>query len=480
MNNDVAGRIRGVFTFTVLAFLVLLAWQSYWHLGRIGWLQKRLDDRAVARGEASTPRGAIFDRNGVKLAWTENGVRKYADGRVTAAVLGYHDPLRRGNTDVEKAWDTELTGYARSTTPEEVNRILHHEPRHGKDLVLTLDLGLQRAAYAALAGRKGAAVVLDPSTGGILALASYPTFDPATLDTDYDTLTKADDGALRNRAVQDLYPPGSTMKLVTASAALMHGVAPSTTYTCTGTARIFNVTVTDFHGERHGTLDMSRALAESCNNYFARTAAALAWPDFRDTAAAYGFGRRWWDADKIDDRLLPLPLTPASLVPHPEKEPPKGERAHMGFGQSTVVVTPLQMAMVASAIANHGTLQMPYLVREVRRGGDSSPQATFTSSPLGFPLDASTADTLTAMMRRVVTAGTARGGDVPGLTVYGKTGTAQVADGEDHAWFVGFAERNDETHARVAFAVLIEHGGTGGRVAVPVAKEILQAWAASK
>jgi peptidoglycan glycosyltransferase len=477
MTNDVAVRIRGLFTLTVLAFVGLLAWQSYWHLGQVRWLQSMLKYRAIARGEASTPRGAILDRAGVKLAWTEHGTRRYADGRATAAVLGYHDPLNRGNTNVEQEWDAELTGYARKTTPEEVHRILRGEPRQGKDVVLTLDLGLQRAAYTALRNRKGAVVVLDPATGGILAMATCPTFDPAALKTEFAALRTSDDGALRNRAVQDLYPPGSTMKLVTAVAALTHGVDATTAYTCAGTVRVFNVNVTDFHGEVHGTVSMPRALAESCNNYFARTAAALAWPDLRDTAAAFGFGTRWWEGEKVDSRLLPLPLTKTSLTAHPEAEPPQGERAHMGFGQSTVVATPLQMAMVAGAIANRGTLMAPFLVQAVRRSGDTASQATFASAPLGFPLDAATADAVAGMMRGVVTGGTARGADVAGLTVYGKTGTAEVGKGEDHAWFVGFAERKADPARRVAFAVLIEHGGTGGRIAMPVAREVLQYWA---
>jgi len=474
MKSDLHGRIVTLFILVTVAFLVLIAWQWQWHITRADWLQQQPRNPRLTRAERNTPRGVIFDCNGVKLAWSENGQRNYADPVASAAVLGYIDP-RYGRTGVEGEWNPELSGLSRVTTAEDVNRLLRQEKPHGKDLVLTLDAALQAQAYAALNKRPGAVVLMDPETGGILALATYPTFDTTRIGEDYDRLRHADDGALRNRATQDLYPPGSTMKLVTASAALMHGVDPATRYTCTGRSRIFNVTVTDFHGESHGNIDMTQALAQSCNNYFARTAAALSWSDFAETARAYGFGQRWWEAHPYDGRMMPVAVTHSSLTPTPAQEPPRGERAHMGFGQSTVVVTPLQMAMVTSAIADHGTLMAPYLVKEVRVGGATRALERFTSRPIGFPLDSTTADKLSVMMRRVVTSGTARGGDVPGLTVYGKTGTAEQTGGQDHAWFIGYAE-DDASKKRLAFAVIIERGGTGGRIAMPVARQVLTYW----
>ncbi len=476
MYSETQQRIRRLLAVIMLAFLVLLVWQSYWHLCKSDWLFVQQGNRRLDRLERMTQRGSIFDRTGAKLAWSEQGVRHYADAPVTAGVLGYNDPVYKG-TRVEGEWNLELSGISRRFSPTDLQRILANEPPRGNDLLLTLDLRLQQAACAALGERKGAVVLLDPSSGGILALATYPTFNPDTLREDFKDLTADTEGKLRNRALQDVYPPGSTMKLVTASAALMHGVDPATRYTCTGKTRAFGVTITDFHGEAHGSIDMTTALAKSCNNYFAHTAANLSQDAFFTTAENFGFGQRWWLTKLPDPHILPMSIAKSSLAPDMTKTISQGERAHMGFGQSTVVATPLQMAMVSAAIANDGKLMAPYLVSSVRKGGTTRALATFSSQPIGYPLDSETAGKVAAMMRQVVLRGTAVGANVDGLTVYGKTGTAQQEGGDDHAWFIGFAECQRPTGPqRVAFAVLIERGGTGGRVAVPVARKILECW----
>lgn len=478
MFSETQHRIRRLLVVIMLAFLVLLAWQSYWHLGKSAWLLAQPSNRRIERIERATPRGSIFDRNGVKLAWSESGgVRRYADARATAGVLGYNDPVYKG-TRVEGEWNPELAGISREFSPADLQRILSNEKPRGNDLQLTLDLRLQQEACAALGTHRGAVVMLDPESGGVLALATFPTFNPEALRNDFPALSAATDGPLRNRAVQDVYPPGSTMKLVTASAALMNGVDPATRYTCIGKTHAFGVTITDFHGESHGSIDMTTALAKSCNNYFAHTAAALSQDAFFTTAENFGFGQRWWLTKLVDPRLLPLSVAKSSLAPDMTSAISKGERATMGYGQSTVVATPLQMAMVGAAIANEGKLMAPYLVSAVYKGGTTRALSTFSSTPIGYPVNSETADKLAAMMRQVVLHGTAAGADVAGVTVYGKTGTAQQEGGDDHAWFIGFAERQRPAGTqRVAFAVLIERGGTGGRVAVPVARQLLARWA---
>ena len=460
-----------MFGFFLFAFVVLIGWQSYWHLFASDRLLTMPGNRRLARAESAIPRGVIYDRNGVKLAWSENGTRRYADPMVTAPVLGYLDPVY-GRTGVEGIWNAELSGLSRHFGAADLQRIVTGEKPHGKDLVLTLDLKLQKAAQQALKGQAGAVVVLDPATGAILALASAPTFNPRTLADDYDRIIRAKTGALRNRALQDHYPPGSTMKLVTAAAALMNDIDEDTAFTCPGRSRIYNVTVTDYHGAKHGSIAMETALAKSCNNYFARLAVRAGADNFTHTAEAFGFNTRWW-SKLTDSRVDEMSIARSSLAPNAGTAIPDGELAHMGFGQSTVVATPLQMAMVTAAIANDGELKAPYLVSEVRKGSTDRVLKHYASLAVGFPLDGYTADKLKGMMRQVVTRGTATRANMRGITVYGKTGTAQQTGGQDHAWFVGFAECDQ---AQIAFAVLIERGGTGGQVAVPVAKQVLEAW----
>ncbi len=478
MESDFQHRIRRLLGAIIVIFLVLLVWQSYWHLCKSDWLFAQQTNRRLSRIERNVQRGTIFDCRGVKLAWSEQNARRYNDARATAAVLGYLDPVY-GRTGVEGEWNLELSGISRKFSPDELHRILTNEKPHGNDLLLTLDLRLQQAAVAALGRRKGAVVMLDPSTGAILALATYPTFNPLTLRDDFASLSQGDDGALRNRAVQDFYPPGSSMKIVTASAALMNDVSPDTRYTCLGTTRAYGVNISDFHGEKFGSINMMEAVVKSSNIYFAHTAAEMPQTAFFTTAENFGFGQRWWQTRLSDPRMLPLSLAESSLAPDMSAEISQGERACMGFGQSTVVATPLQMAMVSAGIANGGTVMAPYLVSAVHKGGTAQVLQSFTSLPVGYPVNAETADKVAAMMRQVVVRGTGVGAAVAGMTVYGKTGTAQQEGGPDHAWFIGFAERTvNGSPQRIAFAVLIERGGTGGRVAVPVAHQILRRWGA--
>lgn len=478
-------RVGCLFNTILLAFIALLGWQAYWHLAKSDELLHKPTNRRLARMENQVPRGAVFDRNDVLLAKTVNGARQYADARATANVLGYINPVY-DRVGLEAKWNRELSGFTRELTVTELRRMASGEARRGNDLVLTLDLGLQQAARDALGEHAGAIVVLDAATGGILAMATAPTYDPSKLDEPYwQTLNADARKPLLNRATQEFYPPGSTMKLVTASAALMHNRGTDTTYTCEGSVRKYGVKITDFDGHRHGTLAMPEALRKSCNNYFAQLAAEMPADDFSETATNYGFGRAWWTdrAALPDPRLLPLPVATSALAPRAGIVEIQGERAHMGFGQSTVVATPLQMAMVAAGIANDGTVMAPYLVTAERKGGTNTVLKTYHSGSIGAALNSDAAHTLAEMMKGVVygPGGTGHNAQVSGLTVYGKTGTAQQEGGKDHAWFVGFAEPASGSAApqRIAFAVLIERGGsTGGQMAAPIARQVLQYWRA--
>lgn len=435
----------------------------------------------MARVEYATPRGTIYDRNGLKLAWSENGKRKYADPVALAAVVGYIDPTY-GRVGVEGHWDAELAGLSQRFSAKDLQRIVAGEKKRGKDLVLTLDLRLQQAALKALGNKRGAIVMLDPESGGILALASNPTFNAETFGKDYAKLKNRNDGVLRNRATQNSYPPGSTMKVVTAAAALHSGVPSSTSYTCLGRTPLRNARIRDYQGSAHGEIAMPTALAKSCNAYFAATALALGQRNLYATAEAFGFGQRWWEKLPQQPPILPLEITESTLTPDISRLIPDGELAQMGFGQATVVATPLQMAMVCATVYNGGTCNAPYLVAELRKGGSAYTYAKYHTRAIGYPLQISEASELAGMMRLVVTSGTARAANnTPGLVISGKTGTAQQRGGNDHAWFIGFAtaDKTRPVTSSVAFAVLIERGGTGGRVAVPIAVAALNAWLAT-
>ena len=478
MVSNIQHRITRMAGLISVLFLLLIGWQSYWQIFRSDWLLDRPSNRRMARVEHATPRGTIFDRSGRKLAWTEGGKRKYADPVGLAAVVGYMDP-QFGRVGVEGRWDAELAGLSQRFTAKDLQRLVDGESPRGKDLVLTLDLNLQQAARKALGDRHGAIVLLDPQTGGILALATYPTFNAETFGADYPTLRQRTDGVLINRATQNSYPPGSTMKVVTAAAALHSGILSTTTFTCLGRTPMRNATVRDYQGSSHGEIAMHVALAKSCNAYFAATALTLGQRNLFRTAESFGFGQRWWEKLPQRPPILPLEVVESSMAPNLNRPVPDGELAQMGFGQATVVATPLQMAMISATVVSGGTTFAPYLVSELRKGGSDEVLASYRSLPVGYPLKASEASELGSMMRLAVTSGTASAAQrVRGVSVAGKTGTAQQRGGNDHAWFIGFAiaEEGKPVTPSVAFAVLIERGGTGGRVAVPVANEVLEAW----
>jgi peptidoglycan glycosyltransferase len=311
-------------------------------------------------------------------------------------------------------------------------------------------------------------------------MASRPSYDPTSLSSHdpkairsvYGKLLDRDDAPLANRAVERTYPPGSTFKLITAAAALAAGYTPD--------RRVPSPTVLDlpgtsadlgnFGGERCGdgrTTTLSDALRISCNTAFGALGMALGDDKVREQAEAFGFG---------DSHRLRVPQRVATSA-FPD-DLTKAQVAQSSIGQYDVRATPLEMAMVAAAIANGGELMEPYLVQQVL-APDLSPLSLAQPHVLRQSVSSSVAQQLTAMMELVVKRGTGTRAQISGVRVAGKTGTAQHATGQPpHAWFVGFAPANDP---QVAVAVLVEDGGnlgsdaTGGRVAAPIARAVMEA-----
>jgi peptidoglycan glycosyltransferase len=312
-------------------------------------------------------------------------------------------------------------------------------------------------------------------------MVSTPGFDPnalATHDTSaattaYQQLLDADGDPLLNKATSQNYPPGSTFKLVTAAAALESGqytadtvISAPDTYTPPGTSRAMS----NFGGSScssSGQMSLSDALRISCNTAFAELGVGLGDDALREQAEKFGF-----DAD--EDLTIPMKLAD-SVFPADLDQP---QTAQSAIGQYSVRATPVQMAMVAAAIANGGTLMTPYLVDTVRTA-DLDVVSQTEPSEYSQAVSASTAQALTSMMLGVVQSGSGTAAQISGVQVAGKTGTAQTVSGENpHAWFTGFAPADNP---QVAVAVIVEHGGdagseaTGGKVAAPIARAVMQA-----
>jgi peptidoglycan glycosyltransferase len=399
--------------------------------------------------------------DGTPLAITREGRRRYPLGRLTAHVIGYASP-RYGTAGLEDAFDRVLT--PPRAQPGPINEILSLLPGgpgapRGADVVTTLDVDVQGALANALALRaRAAGVVMDPRTGAVLALAATPSFDPNTLERDWPQLIADPDSPLLDRSTSGLYPPGSTFKIVTAADALEDGlVTPATTFDDKGGLRVGSFVVHNDQGEITGHQTLTGAFALSSNVDFASIALLIGVDRWFADAARWGFGETMnFDLPVARDRLP----APADVIP--------SVLAQLGFGQASLLVTPLRMAVVAATIADGGRSPRPYVVRSI---AGSETQLATQPEQLAQPIGADTAREVRDMMIAVVEHGTGTSAALPGVTVAGKTGTATNPHGPAHSWFVAFAPAEAP---RVVVAVIVENAGYGAAVAAPIARDVLR------
>jgi peptidoglycan glycosyltransferase len=406
-------------------------------------------------------RGAILASDGTPLAITQGERRVYPQGALVAQAVGYFSP-RYGASGIEAAFDADLTARPEALGPLETLREIvtgtHGAPR-GADVVTTIDLPIQRALVAALTHfRRAAGIVLDPRTGAVLALASVPSYDPNRLDARWTTLIHDPALPLLDRSTNGLYPPGSTFKIVTAADALDAGVVtPQSVFDDPGTFTIGNATIHDDEQERTGHQNLAGAFALSSNVDFAQIALLIGVQRWLADAARWGLGA----SARFD-----LPVARDHVPTQAELTP--GVLAQLGFGQASLLVTPMRMALIGATIAHDGTTPRPYVVRRIA-GADTS--LAVQPETLAHPISTETAHEVRDLMIQVVARGTGTAAQLPGVTVAGKTGTATNPHGASHAWFVAFAPAEDP---RVAVAVMIENVGYGGTYAAPIARDILR------
>ena len=407
-------------------------------------------------------------------------LRTYPSGSLYAHVTGFNSFVY-GSAGIERAQNGVLSGESDQLLVRRLSDYITGREPEGGRVVLTLQQAAQKAALEGLGRHRGAAVALDPRTGAVLAMVSTPTYDPNKLSSHnpkdirayYDKLQDDIADPMLNRTIQQTYPPGSTFKVVTTAAALSSGkFKPDTRIP---SPRELDLPQTDrvlrnFGGESCGdgkTSTLTDALRISCNTSYGWLGMSLGGDALREQAEKFGFG----------ETDLEVPTRVArSVFPDELSEP---QEAQAGIGQYDVRVTPLQMAMVAAGVANGGDVMKPYLVREVQGPDLSRLSQTEPSVYAENAVSPEVADQLTAMMELVVSDGTARAAQIPGVRVAGKTGTAQHATGKaPHAWFISFAPADDP---QVVVAVVVESGGsagseaTGGRVAAPIARNIMRA-----
>lgn len=423
---------------------------------------------------ARNMRGTIYDRNSVVLASSslnESGteVRNYPYGNMYAHIVGY---AVNGMMGIEGMANYYLIN-SNAPISEKAKKDAAGLKYPGDNVYTTLDHKLQETAYNAMGAYKGAVIVTKPSTGEVLALVSKPDFDPAEVKLKWDEfLSDTESGTLLNRATQGLYPPGSTFKIITSLEYIRENpdTYNSYSYNCTGSFTRGEDTIRCYHGTVHGNVDFLRSFAKSCNSSYANIGLSL-------------------DRDRLGRTLnellynKELPTELLSTTGHLEvsSETEDSDMIQIAIGQGKASITPLQLNMITSAIANDGILMEPYVLSGVKNSSGAQIKS-FKSKEYGSLMTEAEAHILQYMMEDVVQEGTAtKLKDMPYYAA-GKTGSAEYGQikGESHAWFTGYAglpsADGEESTPDICVTVIIEEAGSGGEYAVPIAKRIFDAY----
>lgn len=486
--------LRRVAIFCGLLVLSLLIRDNWLQYAQADQLKNDKMNRRVAIERYATPRGDIIvDGEPITGHVNTKGdfayKRTYKDGAMWAPVTGFVSQAFGAN-QLESLEDGILTGNDDRLFFRNTLDMLTGKNKEGGNVVTTLSSAAQKAAYEGLRkqGAKGSVVALEPSTGKILALASYPSYDPSTIagnsiETDakaWQKLQKKNnpDDPMLNRALRAVYPPGSTFKVVTAAAALEHGLLPDAdTKTDTPLPWVMPGTTTPLKNEGNIPCEdatLREALRVSCNTVFGKIGSDLGNEKMLETAEKFGF-----------NATHDTPVRATASVFSEDMAP--SEVALSSIGQFNTAATPLQMAMVAAAVANNGTLMKPYMVDELQAPSLDTIEKT-EPEKLSEPMSAKTAQILQSMMETVVNDGTGRNAQIPGATVGGKTGTAQHGENNSKnpfAWFISYA-KTDDGNSPVAVAVVIQDEAaardtiSGGGLAAPIAKSVMEAVIKSK
>lgn len=445
----------------IFIFLILAAQEARVQLiERSAILERPGDPR---RAQSIENRGELVDAAGLPLARSAGSRRVYSAGPALAQIVGYSSSTY-GESGLEAALDSILApsaaGADEATSFASLFGRRQQAPHvTGGQVILTLRRDIALAVDQALPqDMRGAAIVLDPRSGALLAAVNRPTFDPNSLAASWNKLRLRADAPLLDRSLDGLYPPGSTLKMVTASAALDSG-----TFTLEdhfSDPGYFNVGGFSLHNaekEVTGFQPFAGAFAFSSNVDFAQIGVKLGVDTFYEYLHRFRVG---------DDVGLAVPVT-RDEVPPPATVS-DSELAQMAFGQGSLAVTPLRMALVGATIAGGGVLMRPTLVKEIRVSG--KPPIHTLSVAWAQPISRQTANSMRDMMIAVVKYGTGTAAKLPNVTVAGKTGTATHPGGPPDAWFVCFAPAQSP---RVVVAVVVEDAGYGGVVAAPIARAIL-------
>jgi penicillin-binding protein A len=468
--------------------IALVAATTYWQTWARPALAERQDNEIqrvaqfeVERGLILSPSRVLARNRPVERKDTTLYFRVYPQGRLAAHVVGY-STVARARTGLERSLNDVLTGSGRglSSLVDRSLDKLNGRPIVGDTVRTTLDLEGQRVALDALGSRCGAVVALDPRTGRVRVMASSPSYNPNMVESNFDKIEhiQADcspPSPLLNRATQGLYPPGSTFKVVTASAALESDeYTPESTFYDPGYCTVYGKRVNNFDTSRpFGTVSLATALQYSVNSVFCNIGLDLGARTIVKQAKKFGFYERP-PLETPESERLPSGLYQGARLYEPARDADV-DAGRMAFGQERLLVTPEQMAMVAGAIGNAGILMKPFVVDEIVTPAGKARKRT-KPERIRRTVSPTTARDVSEMMVRAVQAGTGTAAQISGYRIGGKTGTAETGvAGRNITWFIAFAGPEDE-RPQVAIAVVLQNQSlTGGATAAPIAREVMQA-----
>jgi penicillin-binding protein A len=479
-------QIRNLAVASLVLVIALIVGTTYWQAWAAPTLEDRRDNAIKVVAQFTIKRGAILARDGTALARNRPRkvkgqtfyFRRYPTGDLFAHAVGYSTQAR-SRSGIEQSRNDYLTGANANlaTLLDTTLDRLRGTTIEGNDVILTVRPRAQRVAIDALGGQCGAAVAIEPKTGKVLVMASSPTYDPNLVERNFARLQRAPGpcgiAPLLNRATNGLFTPGSIFKVVTAAAALDSGAyTPESTFNDPGYCIEYGKRVNNYDtSSPFGTVNFSQAMVNSINSSFCEMGKKMGPEKILDYARRFGF---------YDDPPVDLPSgerSPSGLYQGrkllPRSQESRVDPGRLAFGQERMLVTPLQMAMVAGAIGNKGVVMEPTLTDRIRKP-DGSALVRIKPDELRRAVKSEVADQIASMMEGVVSGGTGTAAQISGVRVAGKTGTAETGvAGRNTAWFIAFAPVENP---QVAVAVVLQNQtATGGTVAAPIAKEIMEA-----
>ena len=449
-----------------MLFVGMIGYMVYFHFNLSREFQNSSYNTRAKNAAEKVQRGEILSANKEILAETKTSsdgteTRSYPYGSLFSHVVGY---TAKGGSGLESSQNFNLLT-SDSFILDQVRREFEDKKKIGDKVVTTLDVDLQKALSDSIGSHKGAGVVIEADTGKVLAMVSKPDFDPNTIEKKYEKLTTDEDNSpLLNRATSGLYPPGSTFKIITSLAYYrQYGTVNGFSYDCDGAITVDDQTVHCYGNESHGKQDFTQLFANSCNAGFVSVGLTIKKSEFKSTAESLLFNQD-----------LPSPVRYKSSRFTLDSDSGTALTMQTSIGQGNTLVTPYHMCLIASAIANNGSLMKPYLVDHIENDSGTVINS-YDPENYGILMTPTEASFLQGLMRATVEEGTGKKLQSKSYTAYGKTGTADFDSdhGKPHSWFVGYAEKDGK---KIAVSVIVEASGTGSKYAVPAAKSVFDTY----